>query len=429
MNVKKWFDKRGPRFILRRASSLLNRYRITPSVAMARIEDSLAPLSDHGFSPTFFVPGIIVKRYPQFIQGLQSRGAEIAVHSYQHVDLCSLPVEGAKDQLNRALAIFKSEGLHTHGFRCPYLSHSDALLASIPKGLFGYSSNKAIWVDTVLIGQNNAQSIIFDSLKRFYNPKSLIKNLSLPQSRSNMLEIPVCVPDDLQLHDGLYLDSDGISAAWIATVNQIHQRGELFNLIFHPELGSICKDSFKDLLHAVKQFKPFIWVARLSDISAWWKEKSGFKVEICVTLDKLILNFICSTRATILLRGADNFNQADPWDEKYSRLLSRSVELPSNPRPFVGIAPGIDEEIISFLSEQGYILDQSDLAHQCVTYIDDETLRKHSTQVQLINYIERSDGQMVRFWRWPDGARCALSITGDLDALTLVDYATRLTTM
>ncbi len=429
MNVKKWFDKRGPRFILQRASSLLNRYRLTPAVAMSRIEDSLSPLAHHGLSPTFFVPGIIVKRYSRFIHSLQSRGAEIAVHSYQHIDLNSIPVEGAKEQLNKALEVFNVTGLDNHGFRCPYLSHSDELLESIPKGLFGYSSNKSIWVEPTMKSQNNAHNIIYDSLKRFYNPRSFTENLSMPHSRSNMVEIPVCVPDDLQLHDGLNLEADGISHAWIVALDQTHRRGELFNLIFHPELGSLCKDSFEDLLRAAEQYKPVVWIARLRDISAWWKEKSAFSVDICSTATNLILNFSCSPRATILLRGTEQINPAEPWQERYYRLNSRSVELPLHPRPFIGLAPGIPEQIVSLLREQGYILDQGDTASDCVVHIDDEILRKFSTQVELIDYIEGSVGPLVRFWRWPDGARSALSITGDLDALTLVDYATRLTTM
>jgi hypothetical protein len=46
--------------------------------------------------------------------------------------------------------------------------------------------------------------------------------------------------------------------------------------------------------------------------------------------------------------------------------------------------------------------------------------------LELVQYIEASDSPLLRFGRWPDGAASAISITGDLDALTLQDYAARL---
>jgi len=426
MNLKKWFDKRGPRFVIHRASALLTRYRISPTIAMARIEDSLAPLSRKGFSPTFFTPGIIVKRYPQFIQSLQAKGAEIAVHSYQHLDLNSMTLAKAKEQLDKAITTFNLLGINAHGFRCPYLSHSDELLESIDKGLFGYSSNKAVWIDVTQLNTAGEQSIIFNSLRRFYNPKLFTEYVSVPRSRANMIEIPVCVPDDLQLHDGLNLKSEGISQAWIEMLNQTHQRGELFNLIFHPELGSVCKDSFEDLLQKATLFRPFVWIARLQDICEWWCEKSRFGVEVSPTSTKLIINFACSPRATVVVRGIDNHIDADAWVAPYWRLNSRIFETPAAPRPFVGIAPGVPEHIGLFLQDQGYILDGSEQAMHCSVYIDGTVLGKLTTEVQLIEYIEKSAGPLVRYWRWPNGAKSALSITGDLDAITLIDYATRL---
>jgi hypothetical protein len=59
-------------------------------------------------------------------------------------------------------------------------------------------------------------------------------------------------------------------------------------------------------------------------------------------------------------------------------------------------------------------------------YLDGEILAKLPNNVELINYIETSPAPLVRYWRWPDGAKSALSVTGDLDALSLLDYVSRL---
>jgi hypothetical protein len=393
---------------------------------MDRIEDSLTTLERFGCAPTFFTPGIVVKRNSQFIQGLQEKGVEIAVHSYQHIDLSSLTLVKANEQLNKAIETFTHNGIETHGFRCPYLSCSDELLESLPEGLFGYSSNRAIWLDVHNLDQNTGQSVIYNTLRRFYNPKSFAETISMPWSHSNMIEIPVCVPDDLQLHDGLNLDWKGISQAWIEMLHQTHQRGELFNLIFHPELGSVCKQSFEDLLGQAIKLKPAVWIARLRDIYNWWREKSKFGVKIYSTSTGLQIEFTCSPRATILARGLGLDTKQQAWDEKYYWLKSKIFELPPNPRPFVGLASTVPDHVVSFLQEQGYILDNSEEAIRCGIYVDDALLAKLPNRVQLIKYIEASDRPLVRYWRWPNGARSALSVTGDLDALSLMDYVTRL---
>lgn len=426
MNLRKWFSARGLKFVIQRASLLLDRYGITPSKAMTRIEDTIKTLASFGSAPTFFTPGIVVERYTRFIHALQEKGAEIAVHSYQHLDLNSLTSTQARQQLDKATDTFHLNGIEVHGFRCPYLSYSDELLQTLPEGLFGYSSNRAIWMDVSCLDQNNGHNVIYNALRRFYNPQPFAETISMPKSQSNMIEIPVCVPDDLQLHDGLGLDWQGISQSWIEMLQQTHQRGELFNLIFHPELGSVCNRSFEELLGQSLKLKPAVWVTRMCDISDWWREKSGFGVSVTNSSNLQKIDFECSSRATILVRGINNNNKMEPWDGKYTWLKSQNLEISNTPPPFLGIAANVPEHVVSFLHEQGYILDTSDKAVECSVYLDETILATLPNMVQLINYIESFPSPLVRYWRWPNGAKSGLSITGDLDALTLLDYVSRL---
>ena len=78
-----------------------------------------------------------------------------------------------------------------------------------------------------------------------------------------------------------------------------------------------------------------------------------------------------------------------------------------------------------FLSEQGYILDTSQESPGCSLFLESDSLNKFDNNLQLIEYIEQSHTPLVRFWRWPNKAKSALCITGDLDATSLIDYATR----
>jgi hypothetical protein len=100
--------------------------------------------------------------------------------------------------------------------------------------------------------------------------------------------------------------------------------------------------------------------------------------------------------------------------------------VPAEPRPFLGLDADAPEQTASFLREQGYLLDTGQTAPRCATYLDAATLERLSSEVELVEFIEESPGPLVKYGRWPSGAKSALSITGDLDALTLLDYVSRL---
>lgn len=77
----------------------------------------------------------------------------------------------------------------------------------------------------------------------------------------------------------------------------------------------------------------------------------------------------------------------------------------------------------SFLHEHGYVVDTSDDAVHCSVYLDDVT--RADGEVELLERIESSAAPLLKLGRWPNGARSALCIAGDLDALSLGDYASR----
>ncbi len=411
--------------MVERASKLVGRYGISTQRAASRIEDNMRTLARFGCAPTYFTPGIVVERHPRFIQRLQLEGAEIAVHSYQHLDLRTLTLPEAVDQLRKSVRVFEANGIKSHGFRCPYMGYSAELLDAIPAGLFDYSSDQGLWVDPPGFDQTADQNVFFSTLRRFYQSRPSTEAISTPWSRPNLFEIPLCVPDDLQLHDGLQLGPEGIGQAWCQVLDQMHRRGELFNLVFHPELAALCRDAFVYLLQRAQQCRPAVWVTRLCDVIDWWREKAAFEVEVAEAPSGLRLSFTCSPRATLLARGFGPCVSGQRWDGAYERLQSKVLEVSADPRPFVGLAPFAPESVVSFLREQGYLVDTADTATRCGIYLDAAKWTS-MTDVQLVDYIEASPGPLVRYWRWPDGAKCALCVTGDLDALTLLDYASRL---
>jgi hypothetical protein len=200
----------------------------------------------------------------------------------------------------------------------------------------------------------------------------------------------------------------------------------MFVLLFHPELAFSCEQAFRSVLQDARQSHPPVWIASLKEISSWWREKAGFKAVSSQTPSGLQIHFLCSERATILLRGLGDYPGRQAWDGPYSRLKGRHILVRNAARPFIGLPADAPRRIVSFLEEQGYILDQGATRVQCATHLDQKQLNSLQTERELVHYIEASRTPLVRYWRWPDGAKSALAVTGDLDALTLLDYGSRL---
>lgn len=422
MSFKTWYKKRGSKFIYQRGKAILKRQGIFTEKSMLRVENCVDTLANLGCSPTLPTPGDIVNRYPKFIQKLQDKGVEIAVHSYHHKNLSEIPLEEALQQLERAVKVFAKYDIDVHGFRCPYLGHTADLIESIPQGLFKYSSNKAIfWKPKI---ETPEKDLFYVTLDNFYQGENSENVICAPQLKENLIEIPVCVPDDLQLMDGLKMQSEDVFQEWKSIQNEIYRRGELFTILFHPELAHLCNNPFLALLDYIQASQPAVWVAKLSEISDWWLEKAKFSVEIIENNEELIIKIISSPRATILFRNHLN-NTFKFWDGNYWQINGSQISIPKQPRPFIGLEKDVPESIVSFLQEQGYIIDQSEKAYDCSLFFDHSSILGFQSPLSLVEFIESKSTPLLRFGRWPNGAKSAFCLSGDLDVLSLFDYAAR----
>jgi hypothetical protein len=76
------------------------------------------------------------------------------------------------------------------------------------------------------------------------------------------------------------------------------------------------------------------------------------------------------------------------------------------------------------LWQQGYIVEISEESHRYPCYFDQADFDTECERA-LLAQIESTGCPLVRLGRWPNGARSALAVTGDIDALTLWDYGLR----
>lgn len=427
--VAQWFALRDVHYISARLIALVRRYGISASRAKKRVLDCVDALARYECHPTFPTPGQVVGRNGTFCRELQRRGAELAVHGYHHLDFRALSADESRSQFAEAAAAYQRNGIQFEGFRCPYLSYTEPLNKTL-NGHFQYSSNKAIWWDVVVPefeqGATNGAKAVFQGLSRFYQAESSRTHLAVPRMSDQLVEIPVCLPDDLQLLDGLKLDERGIRQAWIDLLHQTHRRGELFDLMFHPESFEQCGPALEAVVREARALAPAVWITQLRDINRWWREKSGFTVQSVENGRGLHLTFRGSARATVLVRHLDIRESTRAWYGSYRVLEGRTLRLEANERPFIGVAADTSSGLVAFLREQGYIVDTSRQAQDCAIYLGATELADARNQIQLLDLIETSGAPLVRFWRWPAAARSALCVTGDLDALSLTDYVARM---
>ena len=413
---------RHPAYLASRLRAVTGRYGVTPRKAQERVRRCVARLSRQGISPTFATPGHVVEAAPGFFRELRDAGAELAIHGYDHADFRRLSREEAAEQFARAVDAYSRHGIPFEGFRCPYLSYTPEVRAVLPPGAFSYSSNRAIvWGAANVKGHGP----VYAHLARNYRAVSSEEALGSPALEGDLVEIPASVPDDLQLCDALGLGTDGLLRVWVETLQDTHRGGELFAPLFHPEAFDLLGEAVDGLLDAARALRPAVWPTQLRDVARWWRERATFAVRSRPEGGVLTIEFDCSTRATVLARGVGQ-SPGPVWDGAWSTLEDRRLCIGDDEtRPFVG-ARGVDGPTVAFLREQGYVVDTSERAGDCGVVLDRASVARLRTRRALVQHVEAGAGPLVKYGRWPDGARSALCLAGDLDALSLRDYALRL---
>ncbi len=408
-----WLSLRTMRYIITRVRVLTDRYGLRLAKAEQRIINGTRFLARFGCLPSYPTPGRVVEHSPDFFRRLEAMGAELSVHSYDHVDFRSLTEQEATYQLERANVAFKRSGLRAQGFRCPYMSYTDDKRASIHPGMYRYSSNKRLlWEE------------IEDDIP------SVKDHLSVPWFDGDMVEIPVSLPSDLFLYDQLQSGKVGMARAWLDILRASYRRGEMFIVLFHPETFHLCTLAFALILAEARASTPPVWAARLCDISDWWWEKVNFSTDIAPAGKELDITFYCSPRATILARNLTHRlsgTTTQPWYGFYQRIVPQgnatTCRVRGAPWPFVGVTDDVAEPTRALLRNQGYIVLDGEHGARCGLRLSGADVP--ANPVRLVHMLESSDAPLLRYWRWPEGYRSVVSITGDLDALNLFDYILR----
>jgi peptidoglycan/xylan/chitin deacetylase (PgdA/CDA1 family) len=378
----------------------------------------IMPLHQYACSATIPVTASALASNPTAVKKNFHQGMELAVHGLHHVDYSMLSLERQRDHILQATKIFQRLGISATGFRCPYLRWNKDTLTVLKDSGFSYDSSQALEWDVVGKLSTDSYRRVLD----FYGAQSANRYPSLPVWSDNLIRIPYCLPDDEALVDRLHItDVDVMAEIWLAMLDRAYESGELFTLGLHPERAPLCQAALLAVLDKARSLSPGVWVARLDEIASWSRALGETTYEIHPEGQDLYHFYISAPeRATVLFGSSKITGSAQPGTADYRVVFT----LRSDQRPLIGLAPGSPVALQRFLRRQGYLVESSAYPTAYALYLDRQTFQPEDEK-PLLAQIKHGDWQLVHLSRWPDGARCGLAITGDLDAFTIWDYAKR----
>jgi peptidoglycan/xylan/chitin deacetylase (PgdA/CDA1 family) len=419
---------KGPFALLKRARSITKHYGLTPTKMDQTLHLFAQTLGRFNCGASFPLTAVALKRNRNAIAKYLGRDIEFAVHGYTHIDYTQLEPEEQLAHLCHAREIFAQAGITAHGFRSPYLSRGTHLYAAIEAAGFSYASNQPIMWN--VLDANDFAPSTYASYERaidLYAPWHASEQPSLPRLCNQIVEIPVSLPDDEILLDRLGGETNGLVAkTWQRILSKSYQRGELFTVQLHPERFDRCAEGLSIVLTEARALTPAVWVARLDEIATWWRARAKAIVDVREVDDgALHLSLTGPPGTTLLVRGVDVAEPAVPWANGYRQIENTTAAtVYCKQRPFIGVSPDSPPTLSNFLRQQGYIFQTATDGRPYTFYLD-QTDFTAADELSLLAQIENDDFALVRLCRWPHGARSALAISGDIDALTIWDYGLR----
>jgi peptidoglycan/xylan/chitin deacetylase (PgdA/CDA1 family) len=425
-----------PNFV-RRLATAFTRFGFTEMLTRRALQTVVDVLQEYQASPTFFIPAVVLGRHPALLTEIAGCGAEIGVHGYVHIDYRTLSAREQYIQTKKAIDLFRKTNMDFQGFRNPYLGWTEESLKVFAQLGFTYDSNDAVFHEVIDLKEFSPvlQSGFARSLKLFQGVSCSAYALR-PYFAGKILRIPTSIPDDEMLFDRLRITNAQVGAVWCKVMQRVYELGGLYTLNLHPERAALCKAALQVLLATSAEQALPVWVTSLKDVAGWWKERSQFRWRIrSHSADHWWVQAQCTGRATVVARNVVVEEAITiPWFKDDTLVKAHTFTVQATRCPCVGVSPNSPQEIEDFLAEQGYpfVRCSAEEASHYAYYLDmpeglgdtrEEQLQRKS---KLVQQIEALAAPFVYFGCWPDGRRAALSITGDIDSVTLQDFFLRI---
>jgi hypothetical protein len=224
------------------------------------------------------------------------------------------------------------------------------------------------------------------------------------------------IPQDEDMVDRVHLDAASMSRVWRRMLQQARQRRDIVALCVHPERAALCAAPLDATLGAARGWGD-VWLAPLGEIAAWWRERAGARVTVHAGSDGRWHVAVQGPSQLVTSRGAQQLNG------------SGVLTVTSPHKPVIGAGPAWPALTLQRLHEAGYLCDcgaayrAARAPHYALDL--DRALPADTPPDAVVRFVAERDVDLVRVQPWPAGYRSCLSVTGDIDAMTLFDFALR----
>jgi peptidoglycan/xylan/chitin deacetylase (PgdA/CDA1 family) len=420
---------RGATGTLARTATVVSRFGATAAAMARRLERYESVARAHQVRPTWPTTACVLERHPDLLRRYAERGVELALHGLVHGDHAALDRRRQHETIARAIDIFARAGLRPSGFRGPYLRYNEATRDALRALGIRYHSSQAFVFPLRSTDVDTAAAGRYELALRLYGAIDARMTAVRPRLRDGLVDLPVAVPDDEILLDRLRLAEPALSAEWLHVLELTYERGDLFTMQLHPERIHELGNALDATLTAARGRRPAVHIARLDEIADWWLRRSRFALHVTRTGDgRCRVSLDADADATLLVRGLEV--PASPWYGTETRSESHEFEAEAARLPVVSISRGSPPEVARFVAEEGFATVISDDRESFGAHVDASTpawdvSTPAWSEAAVLDSIASAPGPLVRVWRWPDGARSALAVSGDIDALTLRDFVAR----
>ncbi len=416
---------------------MFSRFGFTELQTRRALYTVIESLKQYQAKPTFFIPAVVLNRHAALLAEIVDCGAEIGIHGYVHNDYRTLSHGEQYKHTERAISVFQEKRIPFQGFRNPYLGWTAESLDVFTELGFIYDSNDAVFHNVIELDQlsPHLRSGYEKSLELFQAIECTTYTLR-PYFAGQLMRIPTSIPDDEMLFDRLRISAREIGHIWSCIMQRAYDLGGIYVLNLHPERAVLCKQSLNALLSSAYDQSLPVWVTSLTNVAQWWKERSQFRLNILPQAhNRWQVEAVCTPRSTLLARQLVVENQpTTPWHRGDVQVSTHRFTAQAEQCPCLGVSLQTSQEIDDFLFEQGYpfVRCPEQDAHRYACYLDIPeglgTTRKEQVQrkSKLLQHIEELEAPLIYYGCWPHGCRAALSITGDIDSITIQDFFRRI---
>jgi hypothetical protein len=258
---------KGFRGSIRRATVLPERYSLGPSRIRSRLTEMADCLRRWDAVPTIPATASALDRHPEIVREIA--GVDVAIHGYRHVAYANRPRAEQAADLDRAVESFTRHGLRSHGFRAPYLRADGTTIELLQERRFLFDSSACRF----LLPEGHPLAAEAMRLAALRYP-GVTRGPLLPEARGALAEVPVALPDDEILVDGLGITNPATLAGVFSAMFQTAKAsGSLLVLQVHPERFHLCFEAVTGVLKEATELGA--WKATLSEVATWTLKRGG----------------------------------------------------------------------------------------------------------------------------------------------------------